>query len=57
MDSLSQVLAFGMLLLELTSVRLPVLGLYSAGAACSLALAIHGGGALAEFINQRFGVT
>lgn len=46
MDSLSQVLAAGMLFFEMTSVRLPVLGLFSAGAACSLALAIHGGSAL-----------
>lgn len=47
MDALSQALAIGMLLFELTSVTLPLLGLFSAGAACSLALAIHAGGPLA----------
>lgn len=46
MDPLSQVLAAGMLFFEMTSVRLPVLGLFSAGAACSLALAMHAGATL-----------
>jgi len=45
-DSLSQVLAAGMLFFEMTSVPLPLLGLFSAGAAWGLALAIHGGGLL-----------